>query len=109
MKVKNINGISDSPKCPCGDWLKHWEEHIGRRAGLCCEHSCRNSAEVGTLVQKDNGKDTWFVVPLCREHDSRHGEELEITNEIKLIPMAARSKCIKPNRVKQQPPPNPWV
>jgi len=45
MTVRNINGTSDNPKCPCGSWIRHWENYCGRDRWLCSAAGC---AEIGT-------------------------------------------------------------
>lgn len=93
MIVKNLNGTSDSPKCPCGVWLKHWERYSGRTAGLCAEHTCKESATVGAHVQKDSGDKSWYVIPLCRKHNNQFGQDLNIMDSTNLVPVTNRSKC----------------
>jgi hypothetical protein len=94
MKVKNINGTSDSPKCPCGTWLRHWEQYSGKTAGCCVESSCLKMAEVGAHVQIKNSEDrSWYIVPLCRGHNNQYGQELDIMDDTELVPATARNKC----------------
>jgi hypothetical protein len=93
MFVKNINGTSDNPRCPCGTWLKHWERYAGREAGLCAVKECLNDAEVGGHVQKDSGDQSWCVIPLCYRHNNKFGGKLNISDTVKLVPVTSRSKC----------------
>ncbi len=78
-KVKNINGITENT-CKCESWLKHWEKFGGGKAGYCAEKSCMRSAEVGAHVQKggESTDSSWYIVPLCKDHNGKKGEEIEI-------------------------------
>jgi hypothetical protein len=93
MLVKNINGTSDSPKCPCGTWLKHWERYSKKTAGLCAELTCQKPAEVGAHVQKAGEERNWYIIPLCKEHNNQQGELLFLSDDAVLIPATDRSKC----------------
>jgi hypothetical protein len=93
MLVKNLNGTSDSPKCPCGSWLRHWMRYSGETVGLCAEYTCMQSAEKGAHVQKVDGEKTWYIIPLCTEHNNQRGQQLTISNSVALVPATDRSKC----------------
>jgi hypothetical protein len=94
MKVKNLNGTSDSAKCPCGSWINHWEKYAGTSRGICAEARCVNDATVGAHVQKKDGSDnSWYIVPLCGDHNKQFGKELDISDNKKLVPATDRYKC----------------
>jgi len=95
MRVKNLNGTSDSPNCPCGTWLKHWEQYAGKKAVYCSEGSCTKSAEKGAHVQKVIGDQCWYIVPLCTGHNNQRGQELTISDGVMLVPATERFKCGK--------------
>jgi hypothetical protein len=94
MRVKNLNGTSDNPKCPCGTWLKHWENHTGLPAISCSVSDCIGDADVGAHVQlKDGNDNAWYIIPLCNKHNGKHGQELIIGNHIPPVPAVKRDKC----------------
>jgi hypothetical protein len=93
MKVRNINGTSDSPHCPCGNWLKHWKKYTGIDNPACAEAFCHEKVEVGAHVQKTDGDHSWYIVPLCKPHNNLRGQELEIPDYFPLVPATARDKC----------------
>jgi hypothetical protein len=93
MRVKNLNGTSDSPRCPCGTWLRHWERYAGKTARGCSEYACNQPAEKGGHVQKVSGDQSWYIVPLCTYHNNQRGQELIISDDVMLVPATARNKC----------------
>ena len=77
MKVFNINGTSDNV-CKCGSWKAHWIKFSGKDwPNYCCEKSCMNPPTVGAHVEKVNGSNSWYIVPLCDKHN-------KATNEMEL-------------------------
>jgi len=94
MRVRNINGTSDNPKCPCGRWIKHWENYSGKYATICSESECYKDAKHGSHVQKVDSDDrSWYIIPLCEIHNGYHGQEIEVSNSTILIPVTNRDKC----------------
>jgi hypothetical protein len=93
LKVRNINGTSDNPHCPCGSWLNHWKKYAGANNPACAEVSCREEAEVGAHVQKIGDDHSWYIVPLCKKHNGLHGQELDIMDNVQLVSVTARNKC----------------
>jgi hypothetical protein len=95
MKVKNLNGTSDNPNCPCGSWIKHWKNHIGVPNPACFWDDCNGQGTDGAHVQKCNGDMSWYIIPLCKEHNGQHGATFEIYNnyESLMVPVTERSKC----------------
>ena len=95
MKVKNINGTSQS-ECSCGSWLKHWEEFSNKTATYCGESSCTKKTDlVGAHVQKDNSTDNkWYILPLCKEHNSSSGI-LEMNSAYTLVSANKKLTCEK--------------
>ena len=93
MKVKNINGTS-SNTCHCDSWLKHWEKFSGETAGLCVEKSCTEHATVGAHVQKSTPLDqSWYIIPLCKGHNNRKGEEIELYGSPVLVSANVNKTC----------------
>lgn len=93
MKVRNINGTSDLPRCQCGTWLRHWENYTDGESEKCSVTGCKGIPEVGAHVQKEDDDRSWYIVPLCRGCNNQRGGELEVRDDTELIPVTARSKC----------------
>ncbi len=96
MKVKNINGTSDNT-CKCGSWLKHWLNFSGQSLpSYCPEKSCTNKPEVGAHVQKDSASDSsWYIIPLCKKCNAKYGQEIEISDSVKLVSANVSLTCAK--------------
>ena len=97
MKVRNLNGTSHHPNCPCGTWIAHWKNYMNVENPACFETNCRESGTDGAHVQKIDGDMSWYIIPLCRTHNSMHGATLEILDyyEKAFVPVAVRDKCKK--------------
>lgn len=95
MKVRNVNGTSQNT-CDCGSWLKHWETVVGRQAPkYCSELKCRQTAEVGAHVQKDDSDDQgWYIIPLCKTHNQAGGS-IEIGNSVVLVSANVSNTCAR--------------
>jgi hypothetical protein len=93
MKAKNINGTSDSPKCPCIVWLKHWENYSGKKASYCSEKTCSKTATMGAHVLKEGQDQSWYIIPLCADHNNKRGQEIEASDSTIFVPATARNKC----------------
>ena len=94
MKIKNINGTSDTT-CSCGSWLKHWEKFSGLSVTFCPVSTCVNKDLVGAHVQKANSTDDkWYIYPLCNSHNQSTGE-LEVPDGNKLVPANKKETCGK--------------
>lgn len=96
MKVRNINGTSDYT-CKCGSWLEHWKNFAGGSVpNLCPETNCIELAEVGAHVQKDSSSDSnWYIIPLCKKHNSKKGESLEVIDTLQLVSANVSETCGK--------------
>lgn len=94
MKVKNINGTADN-KCNCSSWLEHWVKFAKQSLPqYCAEKSCLESPEVGAHVQEITpGNTDWFIVPLCKGHNGKVGETIEISDSMKLISANVSETC----------------
>lgn len=94
IKVKNINGTSNN-KCNCSSWLQHWEKFSKKNAGLCVERICRQNAEHGAHVQKDDENDNnWYIIPLCASHNLK-ADELQIMDTTTLVSANVSNTCGK--------------
>jgi len=94
MRAKNINGASDSSTCPCGSWIRHWENYSGISRWLCAVSGCEEKATEGAHVQlKDAGGNHRYIVPMCKTHNGKHGQELGIQGSARPIPVTARGRC----------------
>jgi hypothetical protein len=96
MKVKNINGTSDHT-CKCGSWLEHWKKFGGVTAPTYCPVvGCLEKVEVGAHVQKDSSSDSsWYIVPLCKTHNGKTGESIEIADWVSLVSANVSETCGK--------------
>lgn len=96
MKVKNINGTS-SNLCNCGSWLEHWGNYSNQSLPTYCpEKNCINKPEVGAHVQKyDSTDSSWYIIPLCRIHNGKKGETIEVSDSIALGSANVSKTCGK--------------
>lgn len=94
MKVKNINGTS-SNVCKCGSWLDHWINFSGLAVpSYCSEKTCIQKPEVGAHVQKDSSVDSnWYIIPLCKTHNSKTGESIEVVDSTKFVSANVSETC----------------
>ncbi len=94
MKIKNINGTSDTT-CSCGSWLKHWEKFSKQTVTYCPVSTCYNKDIVGAHVQKATGYDNkWYIYPLCNAHN-QSTSELEVPDSYTLVPANKKETCEK--------------
>ena len=64
--VHNLNGTGNRhPSDGSTSWKDWWEKRTGRKFSYCSCVGCSSKAEVGAHVQKVNGGDEWYIVPLC--------------------------------------------
>ncbi|HUS70082.1 MAG TPA: hypothetical protein VM075_04805 [Anaerolineae bacterium] len=96
MRVRNINGTSQKT-CKCGSWLDHWKNFSGQSLPTYCPQlSCLQKPEVGAHVQKDSATDgSWYIVPLCKAHNAKTGESLDISDSVKLVSANVSQTCGK--------------
>lgn len=95
MKIKNINGTSDTT-CVCGSWLKHWEKFSGQTApSFCPVTACLKKDLLGAHVQKaDSPDEKWYIYPLCSAHNQVKGA-LEVLDAYKLVSANKQQTCEK--------------
>jgi len=96
MKVRNINGTSDRT-CKCGSWLDHWRKFSGQPlSSYCSETACIQKPELGAHVQKESLTDSsWYIVPLCRQHNGQTGKSLTISDSVTLVSANVADTCGK--------------
>ncbi len=69
--VKNINGSSDNdPPKGYNSWKEYWEDKKNRSFSDCSCVSCSKKADVGGHVEKVNGTNAWYIVPICSGHNN---------------------------------------
>jgi hypothetical protein len=92
--VRNVSGTSDDA-CACGSWLTHWAKFGGQTIpNWCPEVNCVSKTEVGAHVQSATpGDDRWYIVPLCREHASQVGQDVTISDAIRLVSANVSETC----------------
>lgn len=94
MKIKNINGTSDTT-CSCGSWLKHWEKFSRQTTSFCQATNCINKDIVGAHVQRSNSTDQkWYIYPLCNAHNKSTGD-VEVSDGFQLVPANKKETCDK--------------
>ena len=49
MKVKNLNGTSDSQPKGYPDWKAFWEGEMNKKFAKCSNQECQEPAEVGAI------------------------------------------------------------
>lgn len=92
MKIKNINGTSDTD-CSCGSWLKHWEKFSGQSIIYCPVGLCLNKDLVGAHVQKADSYDSkWYICPLCNAHNQATSI-LDVSDSCKLVSANKSETC----------------
>lgn len=96
MRVHNINGTSQRD-CGCGSWLNHWKNFSGQQLSKwCSETNCIHQPEVGAHVQKDSNEDKgWYIVPLCKDHNAKTGDSIEIVSSVRLVSANKKETCEK--------------
>lgn len=98
--VKNENGTSKRPLCSCGGWLKHWENLSGKKSTKCMIKDCNNDAFDGAHItrpkaEKDEYKTYSYIVPMCKEHNGKHGEELATKKNVTFVWANVSETCGK--------------
>ena len=95
MKIKNINGTSDTT-CVCGSWLKHWQNFSGQTLPTYCPAgACMKTDLLGAHVQKaDSSDNKWYICPLCSIHNQSTGV-LEIPDSLQLVSANKQETCEK--------------
>jgi hypothetical protein len=92
--VRNVSGTSEGT-CACGSWLTHWAKFGGQTIpNYCPEVSCVSKTEVGAHVQSATpGDERWYVVPMCRGHAALTGQDLQISDAIRLVSANVADTC----------------
>lgn len=98
MIVKNLNKTSKK-KCNCTSWFAHWKMYSLQKIKTCVVVDCENIAEVGGHVQKNSKSDDWYIIPICKPCNGKSGEQLEISDKIKLISANVSKTCGRKNRI----------
>jgi hypothetical protein len=64
VNIKGTGGLT----CPCGGWLRHWENFGGQPVpGECPVVGCGETELIGAHVRHADGKDKKrYIVPLCK-------------------------------------------
>lgn len=93
MKVRNVNNTSDT-KCKCGSWLNHWANFSHRTPQFCSAKNCNRRDLEGAHVQKELLSDnTWYIIPLCTEHNQQRGKIVEIFDDTIFVPANKQETC----------------
>jgi len=86
--VKNIYGTSKDNASE--GKLKRWKEYFNISGPKCSEASCLESEKllgspIEVLEGRNKGKK--FIIPLCNPLFKQHGEELQIKDSSKCMPL----------------------
>ena len=99
MIVKNLNKTTDNDSCNCNSWIEHWLKFsfisrlIPRK---CCCLNFRGTDIIGEHVKKILSKgDNWYIAPICRSCNVKHGQWLFISNDIPLARANVNDTCGK--------------
>lgn len=96
MKVKNINGTSESSaKCKCGSWIKHWEKFAKQSSPVyCVVTGCMNKNPIGAHVQKHDSIDqNWYIIPACDSCNQKKNQVLSIPDATILVKANKKETC----------------
>ena len=92
IKVRNLNGTSDST-CKCdGGWFGHWKKHGQSSSRLCAHILCQKLAEVGAHVQRE-GSNNWFIIPLCHEHNLLYNTPFDVAADTVFVSANVSETC----------------
>jgi hypothetical protein len=81
VAVKNENGTSNRKDPNCGSWISHWEKISKLQKSFCRISGCNNLATDGAHITRpyakiDDYKTHSYILPMCPEHNGKHGEIL---------------------------------
>ena len=94
MKVRNLEHEPHPPKCTCENWLQHWENNSGKKAGTCSTFGCLQKAGVGGHVQKRDGSgDSWYIIPICKGCNSDLGQDYEVKDDTVFTLVCTTDQC----------------
>ena len=102
MKVKNLGGTGEHG-CPCGTWLKHWENFSAQApSAFCSVVGCIQAATLGAHVIRTGETlvgllGLQYIVPMCASHNSQAGA-IDIDDRVQLVSADVAGTCGKPRR-----------
>lgn len=68
-------------------WLAYWKHFSRDSHAHCSAHNCKNAQEQAIFVAHPKNKDDdVFVIPLCKEHSNAQTDQIEIHDDIELVP-----------------------
>jgi hypothetical protein len=94
MRVRNLMEITVEG-CRCGSWLLHWEAFSRQKANYCMVVGCDGKPEVGAQVARPGELDRVCIVPLCKACAAKAGKDLEIVNNVNLVPINPEDTCAR--------------
>lgn len=93
MKVKNLIDTTDNT-CHCGSWKEHYYTYSDVSADRCQVKDCSGEFEVGAHVKKVGNRDNkWYIVPMCKAHNNKDGEEYELKASVTLVSANVAETC----------------
>jgi hypothetical protein len=90
-EVKNLNNTSNEkhkyPPRGYASWKAFWEDKSGKTFDDCSCSDCNNRAAHGGHVQKVEGDDKWYIVPLCERCNNRSSDDSFYVRTSDLVPL----------------------
>lgn len=80
MRVKNINGTSDSKAYGYDSWKDFWIAKSGQLwPYYCVVYGCMERAVLGAHVKKVGSNDnSWYIIPACSHHNNDKDAEFDV-------------------------------
>ncbi len=68
-------------------WLSYWKHFDKKHYHFCAEVNCTNEHHHGALVKQNSvAEEFLFVIPLCKEHSNSFRDQIELDQNIEIIP-----------------------
>lgn len=97
VQIKNAKGTGEKD-CKCGSWKDHWEKYSKKKATECSVDKCTDTDIVGAHVTRPNAKKEEYkthpyIVPMCKEHNGKHGEEFTSKENVTFVWANVKETC----------------
>ncbi len=70
------------------NWLSYWKYFSQSNHDKCAvPHCCKEHDQAIFVANPKENKDSIYVIPLCKEHSDNEGSQLEILDNVELIPI----------------------
>ena len=86
VEVKNLHNTGDrKPVDGSASWKDFWEGKTGRKFGKCACISCFRKATDGGHVTRCHVDRSWYITPLCKEHNNPYYNESYVVDSDDLV------------------------